>query len=180
MAHHICHIHEQVHTAEEYNDAGALRRAMFTTILVRKLTKVGATNKSLGDDDDEDDTLAWTEDQEEAYTELMRAVHRHLLKDVTRRSYKGVLFGLTNQGLIIVVSTWGAEYLTSYRGFDDTGDDGALHNVLRMIQAGKETDIDRVKWVYRALDHRMTQMPAADKYLQIMKIPAPMGQSCCE
>ena len=153
---------------------------MFTTILVQKLTKVATTNKSLGDDDDDDEDQDWTEDQEEAYAELTRAVHGHVLKDFDRRGYEHALYGVTDQALINIVSTWGAEYLNSYQGFDDTGDDGPLHNVLRMIQDGRVTDIHSVKWAYRCLEYRMAQMPAADKYLQMMGIPAPKGQLCCE
>ncbi|CAF9933979.1 MAG: hypothetical protein ALECFALPRED_005799, partial [Alectoria fallacina] len=57
-----------------------------------------------------------------------------------------------------------AEYLNSYRGFNDTGDDGALHNTSRRIQSGAMTDMDRIEWAYRALDYRMTQISTADTY----------------
>lgn len=47
---------------------------MYTTDLVQKLAKVGATNKSLGDEYED-----FTEDQEEIYDEFTRVVHEHLL-----------------------------------------------------------------------------------------------------
>ena len=150
---------------EDYNDAGALLKGhacghMFTTILVQNLTKVGATNKSLGDDDED-----FSEDQEEAYTEFTRTVHEYLLfrdeakaeskqiistsrsgpsevtSDVLGKRKTSGLCGGTYQGLINMVSKLGAEYLNSYQGFDDVSDHGALHNTLRRIQAGQETDI---------------------------------------
>ena len=90
------------------------------------------------------------------------------------------LYGGTNQGLISMVSTLGAEYLNSFQGVDDHSDHGGLHNTLRLIQSGQRTDIDTIEWAYRALDYRMIQMSAADKYLQMMGIAAPKGQLCCE
>ena len=90
------------------------------------------------------------------------------------------LYGGTTGGLISLISQLGAEYLNSYRGFDNTGDDGALHNTLRKIQSGEKTDMDSIDWVHCALDYRMTQMSTADEYLQMMDVAAPKGQPCCE
>ncbi|KAF6238615.1 hypothetical protein HO173_003121 [Letharia columbiana] len=59
--------------------------SMFTTALVQKLTRVGATNKPLID---EDEDCELTEDQEETYAEFTRTVHEHLLKDLDRRGYE--------------------------------------------------------------------------------------------
>lgn len=249
--------------------------SMFTTALVQKLTRVGATNKSLGD---EDETGDHTEDQEETYADFTRTVHEHLLKDVDRRGYEhgltfgaqddawgmcwgertGIplgrfeerwdslenwgkdatlhpgdplnrdpavtdeqlaeylrlraeakskgkkatiesgpeayealgsalgkrkrsgLYGGTIRGLVSMVSNLGAEYLNSYQGYDDTADDGGLHNKIRRIQSGEETRIDEIEYAYRRLDYRMTQMSTADNYLRVMDIPAPEGQLCCE
>lgn len=191
-------------SAEDYNDAGALLKGracgfIFTTAFVRKLTKVGATNKSLGDDDED-----FTENQEETYAEFTKTVHEYLVsreeakakgKQIISTSGSGPseatsnalgkrktsgLYGGTNQGLVSMVSMLGAEYLNSYQGFDDVSDHGALHNTLRKIQAGQETDIDVVEWAHRALDYRMSLMSVADKYLQMMGIAAPKGQLCCE
>lgn len=40
--------------------------------------------------------------------------------------------------------------------------------------------MDDIEWVHRALDYRMTHMSTADMYLQMMHVPPPKGQSCCE
>ena len=254
--------------------------SMFTTAVVQKLTQIGATGKSLGggDYDDEDDNLELSEYQEESYAEFTKTVHEHLLKDVDRRGYEhrltfgaqddawsmcwrertGIplgrfkerwedledwakdatlhpgdpinrdpsvtqdqlteylqlraeatakgrqiaatsgsvihdatgnilgkrktsgLYGGTERGLISMVSRIGAEYLKSYQDFDDTADDGYLHHMVRWVQEGKEVDIDRVEGIYRELVYRMTQMSTADKYIEMMGIPAPKGQLCCE
>lgn len=78
------------------------------------------------------------------------------------------------------VSNIGTDYLNGYQGFDDTGDDGALHNVWRWIQLGRITDMDRIESVHRALDYRMSHMSTVDVYLQMMHVPPPKGQCCCE
>ena len=90
------------------------------------------------------------------------------------------LHGGTDNALKGMVSRIGAEYLQSYRGFDDSGDDGYLHHIVRWIQDGREVEMDRVEGAYRALSYRMTQMSTADKYLEMMEIPPPKGQLCCE
>ena len=59
--------------------------SMFTTALIQKLTKVGGTDKTLGDGIKDDDI---TEHQEETYAEFTRTVHEHLLKGVDRRGYE--------------------------------------------------------------------------------------------
>ena len=86
----------------------------------------------------------------------------------------------TNRNLISMVSDMGMVYLSSYQGFDDTGDDGGLHSTLRMIQAGKITAMDSIERSHRALDYSMTQMSTGDKYPQMMGIAAPKGQLCCD
>lgn len=48
------------------------------------------------------------------------------------------LYGSTVKGLVNVVCQLIVEHLNSYQGFDDTGDDGALHVLSRMIHSGKE------------------------------------------
>lgn len=90
------------------------------------------------------------------------------------------LYGGTVKSLARMVSQLGAEYLGSYKGFDDTGDDGALHNLLRRIQSGEETEIQKIERAHKAFDYRMALMSTADKYLQLMDVAAPRGQLCCE
>ena len=76
-----------------FSSIGRACGSMFTTALVQKLTKIGVTNKSLGDGDD-DENQDYTEDQEESYAEFTRTVHEHLVKDVDRRGYEhGLTFG---------------------------------------------------------------------------------------
>ena len=80
--------------------------------------------------------------------------------------------------LVRRVSTLGAGYLNSYRGFDDTAPDGALHRTIIKTQSGDETRVACNERVYREIDFRVTQMFTADKYLQIMSIPPPKWQLC--
>ena len=96
-----------------------------------------------------------------------------------RRENSGSNGGI-DRVLISRVCCLGAEYLNSYKGFDDTANDGGLHNRIRRIQSGEETRIDEIEYAYRRLDYRMTQMSTADNYLRVMDIPAPKGQLCCE
>ena len=90
------------------------------------------------------------------------------------------LYGGTDRGLIGIVSKIGAEYLNSYKGHDDTADDGWLHHKIDWIQSGRETDTDIIERVLGELNYRMAQMSTADRYLEMMGIAAPNGQSCCE
>ncbi|KAM0794817.1 hypothetical protein BDR22DRAFT_826625 [Usnea florida] len=55
------------------------------------------------------------------------------------------LYGATDRGLIGIVSKIGAEYLNSYKGHDDTADDGWLHHKIDWIQSGRETDTDIIE-----------------------------------
>lgn len=90
------------------------------------------------------------------------------------------LYGGSKEALIRVVCKLGADYLESYKGNDDTGDDGALHYQLQCIINGQETDLEEVEGAHRALEYRMSQMSTADTYLEIMGVPAPNGQQCHE
>ena len=249
--------------------------SMFTTALVQKLTKVGATDRTLRDDVEDEDV---TEHQEETYVEFTRTVHEHLLKGIDRRGYEhqlsfgaqddawtmcwrertgiplghfkerwdnledwekdptlhpgdplnrdpsateeqladyvqlradakakgkqiasstgvgidaatgsvlgkrktSALYGGTDRGLLSIVSSIGAEYLRSYAGIDDSGDDGGLHSTLRWILDGREIAIERVEETHKELEYRMSQMSTADRYLTMMDISTPKGQLCCE
>lgn len=90
------------------------------------------------------------------------------------------LYGGAKEALIRIVCRLGADYLSSYQGNDDTGDDGALHYQLSCILNGKETDLEEVEEAHRALVYRMGQMSTADAYIELMVIPAPKGQQCHE
>ena len=90
------------------------------------------------------------------------------------------LFGGSLESMIRLVSVRGAEYLNCYKGNDDTGDDGALHNMIRLIQSGQITGEPLVQEVLNSIEYRMNQMSTADKYLNMMDVPAPDGQQCHE
>ncbi|MCJ1458698.1 hypothetical protein MMC28_009072 [Mycoblastus sanguinarius] len=90
------------------------------------------------------------------------------------------LYGGTTRGLISMVSRLGEDYLSSYRGNDDTGDDGALHSYIRLIQTGDITNQDDIEETLRAINYRMDQMAAADRYTMITGFPAPKELQCCE
>ena len=69
--------------------------SIYTTASVHQLTKMDATNKSLGDDDKmRDHTKKGScrfedpHNQKGTYAEFTRTVHEHLLKDVDRRGYE--------------------------------------------------------------------------------------------
>ena len=90
------------------------------------------------------------------------------------------LYGGTDTGLEHVVRSLGKQYLDSYKGNDDTGNDGGLHGLLFAIFAGKERDPLRLEEAHQALQYRMEQMTKADEYLEIMDIPPPKGKACHE
>ena len=90
------------------------------------------------------------------------------------------LYGGTDTGLVNVVRSLGKQYLDSYQGNDDTGNDGGLHGLLFSIFAGKEKDPLQLEEAHQALQYRMEQMTKADEYLEIMDIPPPKGKLCHE
>ena len=90
------------------------------------------------------------------------------------------LCGGSIQALIRQVSELGAQYRASYKGFDESGQDGAMHNLVTRVMAGEVADLDTILKCQRSLDYRMNQMITADKYLEVMKIPKPHGQLCHE
>ena len=53
------------------------------------------------------------------------------------------LYGSTDEALTSMVPHIGAEYLQSYQGFDDRGDDRYSHRIVRWIQDGREVEIDK-------------------------------------
>lgn len=90
------------------------------------------------------------------------------------------LYGGEASALVRKVIKVGEEYLSSYKTFDDTGDDGALHNLIRRIISGHETDVTEVERAWNAIRYRMDQMALADTYLKAMGIGRPLGKQCCE
>ncbi|KAI4191060.1 MAG: hypothetical protein L6R41_000375 [Letrouitia leprolyta] len=78
------------------------------------------------------------------------------------------------------ISCLGHQYLESYRGFETTGDDGALYRLITRIQRGDERSLEELQLCQRALDFRMGQMTTADDYMRAMQIPLPHGKLCHE
>ena len=90
------------------------------------------------------------------------------------------MYGGTVQGLTSMVISLGADYLNSYKGNDDAGNDLALHGAIHNIQAGLVGNVKIIEQTLRALEYRMSTMSMADKYLEDMVVPAPSNQSCFE
>ncbi|KAL8903134.1 MAG: hypothetical protein Q9207_004121 [Kuettlingeria erythrocarpa] len=101
-------------------------------------------------------------------------------KSVLGKRKTSGLYGGSVQALINQVLCLGEQYLQSYRGFDNTGNDGALHNRINMIQQGEETDQEEVEQCLRQIQYRMDQMSTADDYLRLMDLPVPLGKACHE
>lgn len=74
----------------------------------------------------------------------------------------------------------GQVYLNSYSNFNDTGDDGPLHNLIRRIIRGHETDDQQLERARLNITYRMQQMSIADRYLEALGIPPPLGEQCHE
>ncbi|KAL8911098.1 MAG: hypothetical protein Q9171_003688 [Xanthocarpia ochracea] len=88
------------------------------------------------------------------------------------------LYGGSPDSLIRHVEHVGEQDLASYQGFDDTGDDGSLHNLIRRIieglekVEGLEKDEDSVEHAWAAIWYRMEQIQTAGPPLTIhRKIP---------
>lgn len=96
-----------------------------------------------------------------------------------KRKTSGI-FGGSIQERISQVSSLGGQYLESYKGFDDTADDGSLHNHIYRIQQGLQTNVAILEKCLRTLQYRMDQMSTADEYLRAMSVSPPCGQRCHE
>ena len=90
------------------------------------------------------------------------------------------LYGGSKGALESVVCALATQYLESYRGNDDTGNDGGLHGRLFSILKGNEKDPLMLEEAHRVLQYRMEQISTADEYLESMGIPIPKGQLCCD
>ncbi len=178
---------------------------MFTTAVVSKLTSLfpGLTVAEAAEG--EDHPTEKMEAQEEAYSDFYSTIFKTLLCDIDdRRGLEhGItfsaetdsrdtcfsqrvetpleeLYGCDPGSQIRQMRKLGQEYLDSYEGFDDSGDDGALHNLIRRIIWGQETDEDQLEQALRNINYRMQQMSVADRYVEAMAIPPPLGQQCHE
>ncbi|KAL8916043.1 MAG: hypothetical protein Q9208_008728 [Pyrenodesmia sp. 3 TL-2023] len=99
---------------------------------------------------------------------------------MSRKRKTSGLYGGTLDGLIETVKVLGAEYLKSNPGNEDTADDGPLHGEISWLLANKKANEEMVEWVLRSIQFRMEQQAAADRYLALMEVPSPQGQSCLD
>lgn len=109
-----------------------------------------------------------------------RASGQSIPDTVLGKRKAGNLFGGTLRSRTRVVSKLASSYLDSYLGQDDTGDDGALHRRLYRIFEGQVTDYDEIRLAHQALEYRFNHMATADKYLELMGLPRPNDQTCCD
>ena len=90
------------------------------------------------------------------------------------------LNGLTPEAVFNKVTNLGQQYLESYKGNENTGHDGALHQLLYMIATRQETDPLQLENAYRQIRYRMELMSSADSYLKSMNVPPAKGLQCFE
>jgi len=178
---------------------------MFTTAVVSKLTSLSPGITLAEAAEDEDHPTEKIEAQEEANNDFYRTVFETLLRDIDdRRGLEHRVtfsaqsdsrdtcfsqrvgtplkesYGGEPGSLIRQVRQLSQEYLNSYEGFDDSGDDGALHNLIKRIIWGQETDEDQLERAWLNIRYRMEHMSVADRYVEAMGIPPPLGQQCHE
>ena len=159
--------------AEDPNDIGRHCGSNFASTMVKKLSEVGTTRQQLGPKVDEEGIeMSLSAEQEESIAEFARSIYLTLLADGDRRGYE--------HGVLQVVKTQALEYLDSFKGNDDTGEDGGLHSSLHSIIEGRETSSSSLESALRALRYRMNLMEMADHYLDLMRIPPPNGLRCHE
>ncbi|KAL2054776.1 hypothetical protein ABVK25_005080 [Lepraria finkii] len=120
-------------------------------------------------------------DKEQNLQDSRREFGRYeAVRSALGRRKPSTLFGGSLESMIRPVSVRGPEYINCYKGNDDTGNDGALHNMIRLIQSGQITEQPCVQEVLNSIEYRMNQMFTAEKYLDVMDVPAPDGQQCHE
>ncbi|MDI1493009.1 MAG: hypothetical protein OHK93_004793 [Ramalina farinacea] len=90
------------------------------------------------------------------------------------------LNGLTPEAVFNKVTNLSQQYLESYKGNENTGHDGALHQLLYMIASRRETDPLQLENAYRQIRYRMELMSSADSYLKSINVPPPKGLQCFE
>lgn len=171
--------------------------SMYKHALVDKLSLVGAPKDPLIHPDGDDEI---SDEQTELFEDFTNAVCNYLVTNIDCENPEhGLTFratevqqNITNhielstsnkdskKNLISTISIIGAEHLHSYDGFDDSSDDGGLHNTIRRIPLGEETEKDTVIWAYRALSYRTTEISIADTYILMMEISLSKGLLCNE
>lgn len=85
---------------------------------------------------------------------------------------------LTPEAVFNKITNLGQQYLESYKGKENTGHDGALHQLLYMIATRQETDPLQLESAYGQIRYRMELMSSADSYLKSMNVPPLKGLQC--
>ncbi len=175
---------------------------MFTTAVVSKLTSLWPGITLAEAAEGEDHPCEQIEAQEEAYRDFSSTIFKTLLHHIDDREglehrsaqsdgqttcfsqRVGIPpeepYACEPTSLIRQIRKLGQVYLDSYSGFDDTGDDGSLHNLIRRIIQGLETDTEQLKRAWFNITYRMQQMALADRYVEVLGVPPPLGQQCRE
>ena len=89
-----------------------------------------------------------------------------------------LLHGSDTSSVIALVKVKGVQYLETYPGFEDTGNDGALHAAIDWIIRDRKTTVEQLEWVLGNIQYRMEQQAMADRYLKLMEIVPPLQQQC--
>ncbi|KAL8847978.1 MAG: hypothetical protein Q9221_006994 [Calogaya cf. arnoldii] len=140
---------------------------MIDKLIINRLTSQSLCTTA---DDNDKDFSRWTDDQHDSSAEFCKAVYESLLPDRDR----------SIEGAISTVKTVGANYLRTDPGGEDTANSGNLHYYIGRIISDEEKDQAIVEEQLRIIQFRMQQLDAADRYLEIIGIPAPNGLSYCE
>ena len=152
---------------------------MFTNAIFHKLTRVEGTDEyiqDLNDNLDYDMEETVYKKFQESYTGLQQAIYNALRENDRKHYQRHMDLG---QSLIddpvAVIARLGTYYLHSYPGNDDT-----LHRMLRRFPFGPDTSAEIIEETLRNLEYCLNQMSTADRYLEIMDVPAPDGKSCAD
>lgn len=154
-------------------------RSMYITIIMERITR-NLFKEPSAIDGNESEEEELTEYQCDLYYRFRTIVYEILLM-IDQRSYQHEAYSRQKtREWIDVIRAQGQAYLNSYRGFECSGNDGALHNMIDWIQFGHATGEDNIKWAYNGICYRMTQQTTTDRYLEMMGVPRPKGQRCHE
>lgn len=154
--------------------------SMYTTAIVKRFTcRLFKDQREEVEDRDEEEE-EFTEHQEEVLESLQKTVYETLL-EMDKRAYQHESHaGRTSQALIEAVCSQGTLCLNSYKGHHDSSPDLGLYSTIRQIQMGDARDDGYPESVYKQLEYRMTQMVTTDRYLEMMGLHKPKGQTCHE
>ncbi|KAL8820290.1 MAG: hypothetical protein Q9223_001456 [Gallowayella weberi] len=97
----------------------------------------------------------------------------------------GTILGKRNMSeslasLIATVKVLGRDYLDSYPGHTDTSEDGGMFALIVWICQDRPTNIEECQSAMSAIQYRMEQQSAADRYVEMMSLSLPLSQLCHE